>query len=538
MSAITISFEDAHRRADCSLPPETLAMHPWVSESNAVAAEFDLDAALSDEAVIDRAVERVVTGVNTGTIAMPRNADLATEYLSYPVARIIVSAIDDQRVTTRYINAEADRAIGMLETALWHPSEAFDTHAVFDEFGVDATDCTAYEAMSETRREYVGPEAHQQTLFRIPFEQYLAVATEINDDEWRIINRGVQDGYVHIQREEVVTFVRAAIKGRIGDGLPLPVEDALGERVSGAVDRVTSNIDKDLFTHEIDCVEEGLFPPVIKQMLEDFPRGLKHEEKYALAAFFLNIGMTPDETVETLGVVGTPGEDPTRYQVEHIWRDGDPYTPANYDTIQSWGYEWEKDALEQKVKNPLSYYRIKLDEKSNSGAFVWLDVYGENVSPMLTYPAGPVSMEMDEDALPDGFEVSDDGASWTCDALGDQFATGLALVAVVEGYVEAEDLSMKFLKEMDPTTAVELCVEAVATYGFSRTPPTYILQAIGEVYGFEFVKESPTASQGSWLSKKGKRDAQEAFESLVSNQRVKEFWTRADDETEAQDDVD
>lgn len=526
----TITFEDAHRRADCSLPPETLAKHPWVSESNAVAAEFGIDAALSDEAVIDRAVERVVTGVNTGTIAMPRDADLATEYLSYPVARIIVSAIDDHRVTTRYIDAEADYSIGMLENALWHPSEAFDAHAVFDEFGVDAAERTAYEVMSEARREYVGPGAHEQTLFHIPFEQYLDVASDINDDEWRLVNRGVQDGYVYITREEVATFVRAAIKGRIGDRLPVAVDDELAERVEGPVDRVTSAIDKDLFTHDIDRVEEGLFPPVIDQMLKDFPHGLKHEERVTLGAFLIHIGMTVDEAVEFVGAKGTPGEDTTTYQLNHIATgggDGEPYTPANYDTIESWGYEWEKDALEAEVTNPLSYYRIKLDEESNSGAFVWLDVYGENVSPMLTYPAGPVSMEMGEDTLPDGFEVSEDGASWTCDALGDQFATGLALVAVVEGYMEADDLSMKFLKEMDPTDAVDLCVLARAKYEVPGEPPSYVLTAIAEVYDFEM------ASNGNYPTRMGRKDALEAFESLVGKQRSDEFWKRANNGSEA-----
>jgi len=173
-------------------------------------------------------------------------------------------------------------------------------------------------------------------------------------------------------------------------------------------------------------------------MLEDFPHNLSHMQKVTLAAFLLHIGMNEDEVVESLGVLGTPGEDPTRKQVHHIANnsgDGEPYMPANYDTIQTHGYEWEMDALETKVKNPLSYYRIKLDDAEDD-AFVWLDVYGKNVSPMLTYPAGPVSLKMDENALPDGFTVTNNGATWTCNAVGDQHATGLALVAVVEGFTD------------------------------------------------------------------------------------------------------
>lgn len=517
----TITFEDAHRQSDCDLPPKTLAMHPWVTASTEVATAFGVDDTLADEDVHNRAVERIITGVNTGTIAKPRGTTLATEFLSYPVARIIVSVIDDRRLTTRYVEAEADHSISVLENALWHPSEAFDAYALFDEFGIEVEETTAYDLMTEERREYAEPASWDTLRFRLPLTEYLTVATELNNDEWGLVNRGPNDGHVTIAKDEVAPFLRAAIKKRIGDPLPREVPEEIRERVEEAVETVSSTINEDLFTHEIDHVDEGLYPPVITSMLEDFPYGLSHDEKVTLAAFLLQIGMTTDEVVEALGVVGTPGEDPTRKQVEHIATnggDGDPYMPANYDTIRSRGYEWEMDALEQKVKNPLSYYRIKLDVTRESGAFNWLDVYDEAVSPMLTYPAGPVSLEVNDEHLPAGFEVSEDGATWTCDALGDQHATGLALVAVVEGFIEAPDLSMKFLREMDSADAVDLCVLARTEYGFTGNPPLRVLTAIAETYGFEFV------SGKNYLSKKGKEDARNAFDALVE-QRVAEYDT-------------
>jgi DNA primase large subunit len=507
----TPTFEDAYRQSDCTLPAETLAVHPWISEVSQIASIVGLDAALDDEAVIDRAVERILTGVNNGTIAKPRGTSLTTEFLSYPVARIIVSIIDDRRLTSRYVVAEADHSIGVLDPLLWHPSEPFDALALFDEFGIETEQMTAYELLNEERRACATPEAWNQTLFRIPFEQYLSVGTRINEDGWRLVHRDVNDGYVAIEKDEVVTFLRAGIEKRIGDPLPRDVPDEIAERVNEAVEIVSSNLGEGAFTKEIDRVEEGLYPPVIKQMLEDFPHNLSHMQKVTLAAFLLHIGMNEDEVVESLGVLGTPGEDPTRKQVHHIANnsgDGEPYMPANYDTIQTHGYEWEMDALETKVKNPLSYYRIKLDDAEDD-AFVWLDVYGKNVSPMLTYPAGPVSLKMDENALPDGFTVTNNGATWTCNAVGDQHATGLALVAVVEGFTDPEGLSMKFLKEMDSTDAVNLCVLARAEYEFTGQPPTYVLEAIATAYGFECVKGK------SYLSKTGKKDAREAFDVLI-----------------------
>jgi hypothetical protein len=34
--------------------------------------------------------------------------------------------------------------------------------------------------------------------------------------------------------------------------------------------------------------------------------------------------------------------------------------------MDAWGIEWERDALEAKVQNPLTYYKIKLQDEDES----------------------------------------------------------------------------------------------------------------------------------------------------------------------------
>jgi hypothetical protein len=121
-----LTFEDAINESDCDHNAEIIAVHPWVSAAKEVASLLGLDSALANKDVRDRAAERILTGVNTGRVARPRNTTLETEFLSYAVARIILSLVDERRVIARYVDAETSYSLSVLESSLWHPSEDFD----------------------------------------------------------------------------------------------------------------------------------------------------------------------------------------------------------------------------------------------------------------------------------------------------------------------------------------------------------------------------------------------------------------------------
>lgn len=476
-----------------------LAKYPFIEDAREVMQEFDMGEVLQDEAVLDRAAQRITLGVSDGKVTdlderspgvfeygkggIPDDSDFTfdTEVQSYPVARMLVSIIGDYRIINRYAQAEAHTARLRLEDDLdssrdetsvsqmdWTLEEALD------EFDLNARESSFEEAFSRTTVSTYLDEATPEEIrsfaadvFKIPtpedafsdetldslsteelfatlhqkssldeteltahskndsdwfaldFPSYLRIANEMGADEWRMTNRGIHDGELLVTLGDLLDLIEHAIYQRVSENLPHEVPDDIHELLFETSEEVREGIDDDAFSYEIDRVEEGLFPPVIEQMLEDFPHGLKHEERMTLGAFLIHIGMTVDEAVEFLGAKGTPGEDPTTYQLNHIASgggSGEPYTPANYQTIEAWGYEWEKDALEAKVKNPLTYYKIKLkdaDEEEDG------EDSEDEADPTDAESVDPTDADADEEFAPSTEELAADAAALAGDETDD-----------------------------------------------------------------------------------------------------------------------
>lgn len=222
-------------------------------------------------------------------------------------------------------------------------------------------------------RPNMGLNTDEMSAYSMSVTDYTSLAAHLKEDKWRLANRDVADGRVTLTGQEPFALAEDAIFQRVADRLPFDVPDEVAAKFTdepGLVFLAEQHIDEDAFSFEIDRVEEGLFPPVMKSLLGRVQSGdhMTHEERFAIAAFLVNLGMSTDEIVEMFGVSGHFAEDPTRYQVNHIQKGGgggEPYTPPTYATLESWGVEWEKDALEEKVKHPLQYYRVKLRDSDH-----------------------------------------------------------------------------------------------------------------------------------------------------------------------------
>lgn len=410
-----------------------LAKYPFLSDAKEILSENSEEA--NKDSVRDRASERIISGINTGyTGPIPSDSDdeilqndefsdLLVEIQSYPVARIIISCIDDHRITRQYAKAEAKTARKRLQSydILNIPTTQQTTGAktvlsiadITTEFDIQYTETTelndrttiisadtfppielhntdsniphstltsVFDSKTAPNDSITGTELvsayastgtqKQQTspLYKLSVPEFLS-HTHANEYNWNLSTQGVVSGHVRLTQSELFNLIEEELFHHIHRDLPHDVPAQIKDEYAEYTEYTEENISEDNFTYTIDRVEEGLFPPLIKQMLKDFPHNLGHNEKVTLASFLLHIGLDVNETLEQLGVVGTKGEAPTREQVKHIKNnggDGEPYVPANYETIETWNYNWEKDKLEQSVKNPLSYYTIKLKEQDEN----------------------------------------------------------------------------------------------------------------------------------------------------------------------------
>lgn len=307
-----------------------------------------------DQAVVERAMQRVITAIEDGETGEPHR-DARVELLSYPVARVLVSVVDERVLVRKYARAEAATA--------------------YDRFTADLTETVELKSVSSTGLdlEALLAEFNLQTAvretttgYRVDVGTYLPLAEDLWEDEWRLVNRALADGEVPVEEDELLTLLREAIRGRIEDGLPFDVPDAIAtalEKQAAEVQEVLADLE---LTREIDTVVPDLFPPCMKALLDQIQKGehLPHHSRFAITAFLASIGMSTDQIVELYRVNSTFGEEMTRYQTDHIRGETSPteYSPPSCATMQSYGDCVNKDDLCERIPHPMAYYENRIDE--------------------------------------------------------------------------------------------------------------------------------------------------------------------------------
>jgi DNA primase large subunit len=348
------------------------ARYPFLAAAREAVEEADVDLASlvrEDGAVVERATERVSTALSRGTVGDPHRST-RVELLSYPVARVLVSLVDERICTRRYARGEARQAMEQfaaereagagLKSARTEKLSLSDLLAEFDLEG----------AIRETEAGY-----------RVTVGTYLGLAANVRGDEWRLVNRTLADGDVHVERAELDTLLEEAIAQRIERGLPLAVPDAIADELEGEVERLQEDLAELDLVREIDTVVPERFPPCMKALLDSIQKGehLEHHSRFAITAFLTSIGMSTDEIVELYMVNSSFGEEMTRYQTDHIRGETSPteYSPPSCATMQSYGDCVNMDDRCETISHPMAYYEKALDEADEDELVDWREGNGE-----------------------------------------------------------------------------------------------------------------------------------------------------------------
>ncbi|VVB89432.1 DNA primase large subunit PriL [uncultured archaeon] len=323
------------------------AQFPYVSSAlkYVESLDFKLDELFFDRAfaqVRERGKERVLSAIGEG-INRPVCTDRTgaeKELLSYPVARILVSCINDGYLIKKYAHAEAESSYEALRNL---PEKELKEFA--EEFKI----------MNEIReREFV-----------IHFTDYIRHASVFHDPQWKLINRKMNHGWVHLSREKFSRILEEAIRKRIESGMPLDVPPeicaALEEQLREIRDALSAR--KSEFSIEMSGeIMPDCFPPCMAHALSGAQSGvnLSHSMRFALTSFLLNIGMNVEGIIGLFRVSPDFDEERTRYQVLHIHgATGTVYKSPSCDTMVTYGNCYGKEALCERISHPLGYYGRK-----------------------------------------------------------------------------------------------------------------------------------------------------------------------------------
>ncbi len=325
-----------------------LAYFPFVSSAliYVEALDFKLNELFFDRAfeqVRERGKERVLEAMRDG-ITKPEISDMVSaekELLSYPVARVLVSCINDRYLIHKYAHAEAESAHDLLisdtlNISLKELADDINIYAVIDKMSVI-----------------------------IHFTDYIRYASSFHDAKWKLINRKMDHSWVYLTKEGFFRIIQEAIRKRIESSLPLDVPPEICGALEGYLSDIRDSLSarkSEFSSQEFKEIMPDCFPPCMVHALSNVQAGvnLPHSMRFALTSFLLNIGMNAEGIIEMFKVSPDFDEERTRYQVLHIQgATGTVYTSPSCATMITYGNCYGKEPLCERSLHPLGYYRKK-----------------------------------------------------------------------------------------------------------------------------------------------------------------------------------
>ena len=358
------------------------AKYPFFASAREAVASAGVslpDLVAADAPAVERARERVERALLEGTVAAESGAfpgesayDVQAELLSYPIARILVSLLDSDPAIEKYAAAEAATAMERVRRDLEADDElrsvSSATVALDDllaEF--DLADAVRPDATAPAGARGVagaGGTGRDPDGYRIDVGPYLRLTSPEWGDSWRLVNRALADGAVRVSREELLAALEAAVEARVAEGLPfeLAADEGIAEALASRVADLRRLLSERTYAEPPDVVAPALFPPCMTNLIEKAERDvtLSAAESFALMAFLVGIGMTPDEVVAFCADTSLDAEG-IRYQTEFLTDDrGTQYPPPTCETLANYGICHNEDDHMQVAADPLSYYEKRV----------------------------------------------------------------------------------------------------------------------------------------------------------------------------------
>jgi DNA primase large subunit len=160
--------------------------------------------------------------------------------------------------------------------------------------------------------------SEDRRLFKVRVVDYLARASHFHEQEWKLINRLVHNGYVYLDADETVRLIRNELSVFIYDKVKAMNLPTLPQGIKSKADPLRLKLLSRYERRGSVAVTE--YPPCIKHALEVMNKGdnLPHSARVMLATYMLAIGKPLDEIVLMFENAPDFNEKITRYQVEHL----------------------------------------------------------------------------------------------------------------------------------------------------------------------------------------------------------------------------
>lgn len=332
------------------------ARYPFLDGAREAVEEADVDlvelVSSGERAVVERARSRVETALSEGHVG-ELHRSTRVELLSYPVARVLVSLLEEPMAIHAYARAEARTARHRMQADLPEPGARREPG---DDHDLGVTELLAEFGLADA--------VSGRDPFYVDVATYLDLSADLEGQEWALVERTLADGAVPVDRAELYDLLERAVADRVADGLPVSVPEAIATGLDEPATELAELLADEEIPLEFDAVVPDVFPPCMQALLESARDGesIAPTSRFALVGFLGAAGMDADAVVDLAG--GGLDRETVAYQLAHL-RDerGLEYAPPSCATMDAYGACVDRDDRCDTVDHPLSYYGDALEER-------------------------------------------------------------------------------------------------------------------------------------------------------------------------------
>jgi DNA primase large subunit len=154
--------------------------------------------------------------------------------------------------------------------------------------------------------------------FKVKVNDYLFRASKFHEQEWKLINRSVHNGFVYLRADETVRLIRNELSSLIYNRLQAMDLSAMPKSVKLKLIAMAPKLVQNYASPYIQTTSR--YPPCIKHAINEMSKGenLPHSARVLLATYMLSIGKNVNDIVEMFHSAPDFNEGVTRYQIEHL----------------------------------------------------------------------------------------------------------------------------------------------------------------------------------------------------------------------------
>ena len=330
----------------------TLARYPFLPQATewiqklAVEHEIDLDELLDGEwmeKARSRARIRLIDSIESKDGVAVVGGDIFTEEgriieaFSFYYARLVVFASEDERLISRWAQAEATRA----EQVLTRDSENLEIIAktFISEIDKDVDLNQAKQSLNATNSRKLR-QSQDGNLWKIGMADFIEICPKITGARWRLANAQINKGKITLFNEQqysssakLARLLRERIKHHIEQEALQKMQNIdmeLAMRLAEPVGMVR-NLMASKASEAINLVgaEESDWPPCMRKIIADLANGVNvnHFGRVFLASISAKLALPEESCIGFFRGAPDFNEGTTTYQVNHVYNG--EYTPAS-----------------------------------------------------------------------------------------------------------------------------------------------------------------------------------------------------------------